>query len=100
MRLAIEGRFARVTVSDDGDGIAADLLAYLFDPFRQGDGSASKGGLGAGDRAAARRRTPRHDRSAERRRWKRRAIHRSAAAGISSTGTSLCRMMRRSGEPR
>ena len=48
MRLTIEGRFARVTVSDDGDGITADLLPYLFDPFRQGDGSASKGGLGLG----------------------------------------------------
>ena len=48
LRLAIEGPFARVTVSDDGDGITADLLPFLFDPFRQGDGSASKGGLGLG----------------------------------------------------
>ncbi len=48
VRLDREAGFARVTVSDDGDGIAADLLPHLFDPFRQGDGAASKGGLGLG----------------------------------------------------
>jgi signal transduction histidine kinase len=48
VRLASDGRFARVTVSDDGDGITADLLPHLFDPFRQGDGASSKGGLGLG----------------------------------------------------
>ena len=48
VRLASDGRFARVIVSDDGDGITADLLPHLFDPFRQGDGAASKGGLGLG----------------------------------------------------
>lgn len=48
VRLASDGRFARMTVSDDGDGITADLLPHLFDPFRQGDGAASKGGLGLG----------------------------------------------------
>ena len=48
LRLASDGRFARMTVSDDGDGITADLLPHLFDPFRQGDGAASKGGLGLG----------------------------------------------------
>jgi signal transduction histidine kinase len=46
--LTSDGRFARVTVSDNGDGITADLLPHLFDPFRQGDGAASKGGLGLG----------------------------------------------------
>jgi signal transduction histidine kinase len=48
VRLDREERSARVTVSDDGDGIAGDLLPHLFDPFRQGDGAASKGGLGLG----------------------------------------------------
>jgi signal transduction histidine kinase len=37
-------------VEDDGPGIAADQLAALFEPFRQGDGSTTRavGGLGLG----------------------------------------------------
>ena len=48
MRLTFDERFACVTVTDDGEGITSDLLPHLFDPFRQGDGAESKGGLGLG----------------------------------------------------
>jgi PAS domain S-box-containing protein len=39
-----------ITVSDSGDGIAPDLLPFVFDRFRQGDGSVTRphGGLGLG----------------------------------------------------
>ena len=39
-----------VRVSDTGQGIAADLLPFVFDRFRQGDGSTQRrhGGLGLG----------------------------------------------------
>ena len=41
---------ARLTVSDSGDGISADFLPYVFDRFRQAEGSISRkqGGLGLG----------------------------------------------------
>jgi PAS domain S-box-containing protein len=41
---------ARLTVSDTGDGIAAEFLPYVFDRFRQAEGSISRkqGGLGLG----------------------------------------------------
>jgi CheY-like chemotaxis protein len=41
---------AEVLVSDTGKGIAPDLLPYVFDRFRQGDGSTKRtyGGLGLG----------------------------------------------------
>jgi len=41
---------ARLTVSDSGDGIAAEFLPYVFDRFRQAEGSISRkqGGLGLG----------------------------------------------------
>jgi PAS domain S-box-containing protein len=41
---------ARLTVSDTGDGIAPDFLPYVFDRFRQAEGSISRkqGGLGLG----------------------------------------------------
>ena len=37
-------------VADTGEGIAADLLPYVFDRFRQGDASVTRphGGLGLG----------------------------------------------------
>jgi signal transduction histidine kinase len=44
------GSQAIVTVQDTGEGIAEELLPYVFDRFTQGDGSATRahGGLGLG----------------------------------------------------
>jgi CheY-like chemotaxis protein len=41
---------ARLAVSDTGDGISAEFLPYVFDRFRQAEGSISRkqGGLGLG----------------------------------------------------
>lgn len=41
---------ARLTVSDTGDGISLEFLPYVFDRFRQAEGSISRkqGGLGLG----------------------------------------------------
>ena len=38
----------RLCVDDDGDGISAEVLPRIFEPFRQGSGAAAKGGLGLG----------------------------------------------------
>jgi PAS domain S-box-containing protein len=43
-------KFAQITVSDTGKGIAPDFLPYVFDYFRQEDGATTRkfGGLGLG----------------------------------------------------
>jgi PAS domain S-box-containing protein len=44
------GECVEITVSDTGVGIAPDFLPFVFDRFRQGDGSSTRrqGGLGLG----------------------------------------------------
>lgn len=39
---------AQIVVSDNGMGISPQLLPRIFEPFRQGDSAADKGGLGLG----------------------------------------------------
>jgi signal transduction histidine kinase/ActR/RegA family two-component response regulator len=48
--LATSGEFYDVQVTDDGIGIAPNFLPYVFDRFRQADGSMTRehGGLGLG----------------------------------------------------
>lgn len=48
--LATSGEFYDVQIADDGIGIAPNFLPYVFDRFRQADGSMTRehGGLGLG----------------------------------------------------
>jgi len=48
LTLARDGSVAEISVSDTGPGIPEQLLPRIFEPFRQGDGAADKGGLGLG----------------------------------------------------
>jgi signal transduction histidine kinase len=50
VRLAREGVHARLTVSDSGEGIDAQVLPYVFEPFQQADSSTTRTyqGLGLG----------------------------------------------------
>jgi PAS domain S-box-containing protein len=50
LRLAADNKFATISVSDTGIGIAPELLPRLFEVFAQGEGGSdrSRGGLGLG----------------------------------------------------
>jgi PAS domain S-box-containing protein len=50
IRCTEEDAYVRVQVTDDGHGIGADFLPYVFDRFSQGDGQSrrSRTGLGLG----------------------------------------------------
>jgi PAS domain S-box-containing protein len=50
LRLESEDRHARFTVRDTGEGISPAFLPYVFDRFRQADGTSNRahGGLGLG----------------------------------------------------
>ena len=50
VRLKSEGHFVRLIVEDSGEGIKPEFLPYVFDRFRQAEGSISRkqGGLGLG----------------------------------------------------
>jgi PAS domain S-box-containing protein len=41
-------RYAQITVSDTGIGISPDFLPYVFERYRQAEGTRKKGGLGLG----------------------------------------------------
>ncbi|MGH9410354.1 MAG: sensor histidine kinase [Vicinamibacterales bacterium] len=50
VRVDGEGTMARISVADDGIGMAREFLPHAFEPFRQADGSMTRdqGGLGLG----------------------------------------------------
>ena len=50
VQLVVVERYAMISVSDNGAGIAPEFLPYVFDRFRQADGSSTRkhGGLGLG----------------------------------------------------
>jgi signal transduction histidine kinase/response regulator RpfG family c-di-GMP phosphodiesterase len=51
VQLARHGEMARLTVTDTGEGIDVSVLPHIFEPFQQGDGSATTRmhqGLGLG----------------------------------------------------
>lgn len=50
VKLGYAGPLAEIEVYDTGQGISPDFLPYVFDRFRQGDGSTARrhGGLGLG----------------------------------------------------
>lgn len=50
VRCAQDPQYTTVTFTDSGRGIESDVLPYIFDRFRQGDGSVGReyGGLGLG----------------------------------------------------
>lgn len=48
VRLSHDDQSCAFSVSDNGDGIAPEVMPKIFEPFRQGNGASAKGGLGLG----------------------------------------------------
>ena len=50
VRVALNGRFVRIVVTDTGQGISPEFIPHVFERFRQADASSSRrhGGLGVG----------------------------------------------------
>jgi signal transduction histidine kinase len=48
LRLSFVTTSVQIVVTDTGEGIAPELLPYVFEPFRQGQPSVRGGGLGLG----------------------------------------------------
>jgi CheY-like chemotaxis protein len=50
VRVSLDGSDVRIEVSDTGEGIRADSLPFVFEPFQQADNSTTRrhGGLGLG----------------------------------------------------
>jgi signal transduction histidine kinase len=50
VQLRRAGEVMEITVSDSGDGISSEFLPFVFDRFRQADGSITRayGGMGLG----------------------------------------------------
>jgi signal transduction histidine kinase len=48
VRLDVRNAHVEITVADTGEGISADFLPHVFEPFRQGGSGPHHGGLGLG----------------------------------------------------
>ena len=48
VRISHDRNDAIVEISDDGEGMSAEVLPHIFERFAQGEGAAHKGGLGLG----------------------------------------------------
>jgi PAS domain S-box-containing protein len=48
VKMVCEGETARVAITDTGEGIAPDFLPYVFDRFRQADGTSTRNHMGLG----------------------------------------------------
>ncbi len=48
MRVAAVDSHVEIVVADDGEGITADFLPYVFERFRQADGTTTRAHAGLG----------------------------------------------------